>query len=516
MKIFASAQISELDSYTIINEPINVIDLMERASLQVVDWIISHYDAGQRIAVFAGPGNNGGDALAVSRLLAVKNFKVTVFIPGQGKNFSDCFIINRDRLNSTVKVITLNWNNLEQLPELKDYDIIIDGLFGSGLTRPLTDFPAKLVQHINHSGVPVISVDIPSGLMGEDNRANDKTAIIRAYFTLTFQFPKLSFFFKDNEQYTGRWEILPIGLHPAGLEKTETLWRYTDFKTAVSIVKPRGKFSHKGIFGHALLVAGSLGKMGAAILAAKGCLRSGAGLLTVHLPRVGNQTMQIAVPEAMVSCDESENLISFVPHLLNYKTIGIGPGIGKAGETVYALRSVLENFHSPVVLDADALNILSDHPELISLLPADSILTPHPVEFERLAGAAETDFERLLSAQRYAQMHRIILILKGAYTVIALPDGNCWLNSTGNPGMATGGSGDVLTGIITGLLAQGYLPQEAAVLGVFLHGLSGDLSLRGSSEEALVAGDLADNLGKAFSMLKCDPDFGNTKKKNQF
>ncbi|MCX6239135.1 MAG: NAD(P)H-hydrate dehydratase [Bacteroidia bacterium] len=516
MKFFTTSQIAELDRYTIENEPIEAIDLMERASLQLADWISTRFDTTQRIAVFAGPGNNGGDALAVSRMLTAKNFKVGVFIPDSGRNFTDSFLINLDRLRGCAEVTTINWNNNELLPELIDYNLIIDGLFGSGLSRPLSGFPAELVKHLNHSGVPIIAIDIPSGLMGEDNQGNDPDAIIQASYTLTFQFPKLSFFFKENERFTGKWEVLPIGLHPTGIEQTQTPWHYSDIKTMVSMLKPRGKFSHKGTYGHALLVAGSHGKMGAAVLAAKGCLRSGVGLLSVQIPFEEIPIMQIAVPEAMVeigyiSDTENENRLKS-----KFKSIGIGPGRGTNTGTVNDLNTLMKINSIPLVIDADALNVLSENPKMVQLLPEDSILTPHPLEFERLAGYTISDFERLKLALNFAKEHRIILILKGAYTAIALPDGNCWFNSTGNPGMATGGSGDVLTGILTGLLAQGYTPQETALLGVYLHGLSGDLCLSGSSEESLLAGDIADHLGKAFAFLKSDPDFGKAKKKSQF
>ncbi len=518
MKFFTTSQIAELDQYTIANEPIAAIDLMERASLQLAVWIEAHFETSQRIAVFAGPGNNGGDALAVSRLLAVKNYKVDVFIPDSGKKFTDSFLINLDRLKKQLGVKIINWSIDEPLPEIIGYDLILDGLFGSGLTRPLSGFPAQLVKHLNHSGLPIISIDMPSGLMGEDNNGNNPDAIIHASFTLTFQFPKLSFFFKENERFTGKWVVLPIGLHSAGIEQTETPWHYSDLKTMVSILKPREKFSHKGTFGHALLIAGSYGKMGAAVLSAKGCLRSGVGLLTIHIPKSGNQIVQISVPEAMVSLDKSENLISGIPNLSSFKAIGIGPGIGKANQTAIALELILENYHTPMVIDADAINILSENPEMIDLIPEGSILTPHPLEFERLSGHAASDFERLKLALNFAKIHRIVLVLKGTYTAIALPDGNCWFNITGNPGMATGGSGDVLTGVLTGLLAQGYTPAEAAILGVYLHGLSADLSVSdsGISEESLLASDIADGLGLAFGFLKSADDFGKAKKKSQF
>ena len=517
MKIFTTAQIAELDRYTIVNEPIASVDLMERASIKLAEWITGHFDFSCRIAVFAGPGNNGGDALAVSRMLALNNYTVDVFIPDDESRYSDCFLINLERLKDQVNVSTINWwNDDDPLPGLLNYSLIVDGLFGTGLTRPITGFPARIVKYLNNSGIPILSIDIPSGLMGEDNSSNNPEAIITASYTLTFEFPKISFFFKENEQFTGHWEVLPIGLHPDGIARTKSPWNYSDRHAMASILKPRGKFSHKGTFGHALLIAGSYGKIGAAILAAKGCLRSGAGLLTVHLPKSGNQIMQTAVPEAMVSIDESENLISRIKFSSGYNAIGIGPGIGTSAETVSAFRWLLTNYQAPLVIDADALNILSENPDMLHLLSAESVLTPHPKEFERLAVIATTDFERLSQVRKFAQTYHLIIILKGAFTAIAFPDGNCWFNSTGNPGMATGGSGDVLTGILTGLVAQGYPPREAAVLGVYLHGLSADISLSGSSEEALLAGDIADHLGMAYSILKNDPNFGKAKKKNHF
>lgn len=516
MRFFATSQIANLDQYTMEHEPIEAIFLMERASEQFETWVETHYDINHRIAVFAGPGNNGGDALAVSRMLAEKKYNVVVFIPDSEKKFTASFKINLDRLKGILSVKTIQWKDEEVLQNLSAYDLIIDGLFGSGLTRPLSGFPAKLVKHLNYSGIPIISIDISSGLMGEDNSGNDPEAIIRATYTLAFQFPKLSFFFRENEKFTGRWEVLPIGIDPKGIELTETPWHYSDIKTMVSILKPRGKFSHKGTYGHALLVAGSHGEMGAAILSAKGCLRSGVGLLSVQIPFEEIPVIQIAVPEAMVEInfifdnESSDRLKS------KFKSIGIGPGIGVNSGTVNTLSALLKIDCVPLVIDADALNVLSENPKMIKLIPKKSILTPHPLEFERLAGHVSSDFERLNLAISFAKEHQIVLILKGAYTAIALPDGNCWFNTTGNPGMATGGSGDVLTGILTGLLAQGYTPTETALLGVYLHGLSGDISLSGSSEESLLASDIADNLGKAFTLLKNDPDFGKAKKKNQF
>ncbi len=516
MKIFTTAQVAELDRYTIENEPITAIDLMERASMQVADWIAGNIDYNQRIAVFAGPGNNGGDALAIGRILTWMNFNINVFIPDTPERFSDCFRINLTRLNEIANFTSLSWAEDAELPDLIEFDYIIDGLFGAGLSRKLSGFPARLVHHINNSGIPILSIDIPSGLMGEDNCDNDLRNIIRATHTLTFEFPKLSFFFRENELFTGQWEILPIGLHEAVIQKAVTSYFYSDIQTMARILKPRNRFSHKGTFGHALLIAGSYGKMGAAVLAAMGCLRSGAGLLTVHLPKSGNQIMQIALPEAMVTMDESENAISGISLSASYRAIGIGPGIGKLPITVKAFRNLLEISNLPLVIDADALNILSENRKFLDLLPAGSVLTPHPVEFERLTSKAGSEYERLMLARDFCKSYNVFMVLKGRYTATISPDGSCWFNTTGNPGMATAGSGDVLTGILTGLLAQGYTSHEAAILGVYLHGLAGDLSLGSSSEEALLASDIALNLGNAFSSLKSNSGFGKAEKKNHF
>lgn len=502
MKLFTTSQIAALDRYTIENEPISDIDLMERASMQLADWIANKFDNSNKIAVFAGPGNNGGDAIVVARLLAWMSYDIHLFIPELGKGLSASAAINLKRLEEQGLAKISRFGESDFLPDLHSYSILIDGLYGSGLTRPLSGFSSVLVQYFNNSGLKIISIDIPSGLMGEDNSRNDYTSIIKADYTLTLQFPKLSFFFKENDAYVGEWIVLPIGLHPQGIQDTESRWHMIDRGTVSSIRKVRKKFSHKGTYGHALLIAGSYGKTGAAVLAAKGCLRSGPGLVTVHLPKSGISIMQTALPEAMVNADQSENLITQIPSLEAYSSVGIGPGIGKEAETQAALLELLNQSKKPLVIDADGLNILSLNKDWIKLLPDESILTPHPLEFSRLAGKADTSFGLLNKALEFARENKVYVILKGAYTAVVCPDGNCWFNSTGNPGMATGGSGDVLTGILTGLLAQGYTSLETCLLGVYIHGLSADLLLASASMESLLAGDIADNLGQAFNSLK--------------
>lgn len=501
MKLFTTFSIAALDRYTIENEPISDIDLMERASMQMADWIVNKFNINNKIAVFAGPGNNGGDAIAIARLLASMSYDVQLFIPELGKGLSDSAAINLKRLEEQGLAKISRFNETDSLPDLKSYTLLIDGLYGSGLTRPLTGFSSVLVQYLNNSGIKIISIDIPSGLMGEENSRNDYDSIIKADYTLTLQFPKLSFFFKENDAYVGEWIVLPIGLHPQGIKNTESKWHLIDSETVTSIRKVRKKFSHKGTYGHALLISGSYGKTGAAVLAANGCLRSGPGLVTVHLPKSGVPIMQTALPEAMVNADQSENLITQIPSLDAYTAVGIGPGIGKENETQSSLLELLNNCKKPLVIDADGLNILSMNKDWIKLLPEESILTPHPLEFSRLKGKADTSFELLGKALEFAHENKVYIVLKGAYTAIACPDGNCWFNNTGNPGMATGGSGDVLTGILTGLLAQGYSSLETCLLGVYVHGLSADLLVSSSSMESLLAGDIANNLGQAFAAL---------------
>jgi len=361
---------------------------------------------------------------------------------------------------------------------------------------------ADIVKAINETKAEVISIDIPSGLMGEDNSANDLSAIIKANYTLTFEFPKISFLFPENNTYVGHWEVLPIGLHKQAIQQTDSNFMYLSKDFIAGKIKKREKFSHKGTYGHALLIAGSYGKMGAAVLASRACLRSGVGLLTTHIPRLGYEIMQNSVAEAMASIDDSDIVFSSLPELTNYTAIGIGPGIDKKEVTHLALVELMYAKPSKLVLDADAINILAENMLEITLLPENTILTPHPKEFERLAGPFENTYGRLQLQLQFSVQYKVIVICKGAHTCITFPDGKVFFNSTGNAGMATGGSGDVLTGIILGLLAQEYSIQDAALVGVYLHGLAGDLAARRLGQHAMIAGDIIDELGEAFLSLE--------------
>ncbi len=505
MKILFSEQVRGLDSYTIQNEPILSINLMERAAEICTEWIIKNFKHKPVVKIFVGPGNNGGDGLAIARMLARENYQVNIYI--KNKKFSPDAQINYNRLlvQKRIKVIVLESEN--NFPFLKKTDLVIDALFGSGLTRPIEGMYANIIEYINKSVAKVISIDIPSGLFSEDNSKLTKTDnasylnVIKAKYTLSLELPFLSFFFADSQHHVGTWVCLPIGLSKMYLSEIKSDNRYFLKKNAKKILKARNKFDHKGTYGHALLIAGSYGKMGAAILAAKACLRTGVGLLTTHFPISGYEIMQTAVPEAMVSIDESATRFCRSDEQDLYQAIGIGPGIGQKKATLNSLIGVLNNVEKPVVLDADALNLIAQNKDLYDLIPENSILTPHPGEFRRLVGESASHFAQYQKQIELAKKQKLIVILKGAYTSIAMPGGKCYFNSTGNAGMATAGSGDVLTGILTSLLAQGYEPENAARLGVYLHGSAGDLAAKKLGQQALIASDIIDNLGKAFEEI---------------
>lgn len=494
MKIFSVDQIKAWDQFTIQHEPITSIDLMERAGSAFVQWFVERYDASHKVGVVCGTGNNGGDGLAIARMLHEWNYPVNVWIISGGQPSED-FSINRKRLEGHVSITEIK----EKAPEtFSSCKILIDAIFGSGLSRPVQGIYREVIARLNSANSIRIAVDVPSGLFIDKPSTSE---IVKANHTVTFQLPKLAFVMPENNQWVGNWHVVDIGLSKLFCKDTITEYTYTDRKAATRLLKPRSKFDHKGKFGHALLIAGSTGKMGAAVLTARATMRSGVGLLTVHVPGNGYTIMQTSVPEAMATIDESHDFFSgraIEPH---FDTIGIGPGLGMAKETGLALRNLFEDFKKPMVIDADAINLIADIPGLLEKIPAGSILTPHPGEFARLVGTWENDFARLDKLQALAKKINCTVVLKGAHTAIASCHGAVAFNSTGNPGMATGGSGDVLTGILTALLAQRYPPQEAAVLGVYLHGLAGDLAALVKGFNSLNAGDIVDFLPDSFQKI---------------
>ena len=505
MKIFTSAQIKELDKYTIEHEPIKSIDLMERAARAIARAITARWPSSVPVVVFAGPGNNGGDALAVARLLNEQNYQVQTFLFNiTGHLSADC-AENRQRLTDRKGRPLLTEVTQEfDPPKLEEGMLVVDGLFGSGLNKPLAGGFASLVKYINASNAEVVSIDVPSGLMTEDNTYNVRANIIKADVTLTLQQPKLAFLFAESQQFVGELQTLDIGLSEEGMEKIEAQYTMMDADSLRPLLRPRSAFAHKGTMGHALLVGGSYGMAGAAVLAAKACLRSGVGKLTVHTPRRNVAILQTAVPEAVLHLDHEETIFSEAMSTDDFQAIGIGPGLGTAESTAIAMIAQLRRASCPAVVDADALNILSSRHAWLMQLPKGVIITPHPKELDRLEGQCVDSFERLTKALQLAEKMQGYVVLKGHYTAICMPDGHVVFNTSGNAGMATAGSGDVLTGIITGLLARGYKQCEACMLGVYLHGLAGDLAAEELGEESLIASDIIAYLPQAFMRLKTE------------
>jgi hydroxyethylthiazole kinase-like uncharacterized protein yjeF len=501
MKILSAKEIRAWDQYTITREPVVSINLMERAAGECMSWILKHYPDAPSFSVFCGKGNNGGDGLAIARMLMARNYPVTIHILEFGHKGTDDFQTNLARLHQLSSPDIHFIQSTDHFHSFPPGQVIIDALFGSGLNRALEDVTASLVEHINHSGHDIISIDIPSGLFVDHSSKGNM--VVRAKHTLSFQCYKLAFLVAENAPFIGDVHILDIGLHPGFYEEAGSNYELTDETAIHSIYKPRNRFAHKGSFGHSLLVAGSYGKMGAALLSATACLRSGTGLLTCHIPKCGYDSMQTAVPEAMVLTDFNSSFLTKIDDdLTKYDAIGIGPGIGTASETKMLLREIFDTYRSPMIIDADALNILSTQKDLLKLVPGGSILTPHPKEFARMFGETASEFERIELALKKAKALHSVIVLKGHHTFIATPDGKGFFNSTGNAGMATGGSGDVLTGILTGLIAQGYSSVEAAILGIYLHGMAGDIGAEQVSMEAMIAGDIVKYLGEAFKYFR--------------
>jgi NAD(P)H-hydrate epimerase len=501
MKIFSAAEIRAWDEYTIQHEPVASIDLMERAAASCLVWLEKSDYLGRSFSIYCGKGNNGGDGLALARLLSQRHCTVTVHILELGQTATKDFQANLERLHQTPVEVRFVAEADHLLP-LAPGDVVIDAILGSGLNRKLEGVTALLVEHLNKSGNEIIAIDLPSGLFVD--RTSRGNTVIRAGHTLSFQLYKLAFLMPENESCVGEVHLLDIGLHPGFLKDVDTATEMSDPSIIGAIFKPRQRFANKGNFGHALLVAGSFGKIGAAVLAGRACLRSGIGLLTVLTPGCGYGILQTTIPEAMILTDPDEKRHTALPPdgIGKYAVVGVGPGLGTEDQTVAFLRGLLQQYRKPMVVDADALNILGANPELMAMLPPYSILTPHPKEFERLFGASDDDFGRVEKARAEAQEHHVVIVLKGHYTFIALPDGKGYFNSTGNAGMAKGGSGDSLTGILTALVGQGYSPSEAAIFGVYLHGLAGDLAAAGLSQESMLPSDLTDHLGKAFQRIQ--------------
>ncbi len=499
-KIFTTAQIAEIDQYTIERESISSLQLMERAATIWCEYFLKNAECGAEVIVVAGNGNNGGDGYVIARLLKLSGKNVCVYrLKHSGGMSPDCEMNYKRWVETGGRV--------QELGQAEDFQIgpeavIVDALFGAGLNRKIVGVAAEIVRKINCCRNKVYAVDLPSGLMGENNAGNDPEAIIRADCTLTFQFPKLAFMLPENAEYVGRWHVLDIGWSEDIMEQIPASWYYTTIEDIQAVMPMPKKYAHKGTNGKGLLVAGRYGMMGGAVLAAKSALRSGIGVLHCHVPELGGEIVQITVPEAILDMDESKFCFSAIKYLSGYDAIAVGPALGQAPETVAGLRKLLQDWRGVTILDADALNLIAEHRQLLELLHERCILTPHIKEFERLAGKSENDFDRLNKLSIFANQYQVHVILKGAHSVVATPDGSLFFNMSGNPGMAKGGAGDVLTGVLLALAANKLDPLEVARIGVFAHGLAADLLVEEQGFRGISAGMIAEGMGKAWKQLE--------------
>jgi len=502
-KILSVKQLYQADTATVKKQDISFIDLMEHVGTLCFQWIHQRLQGGQvNIQIFCGTGNNGGDGLVIARHLKQHGYKVKTHIINCGNERSEVFLKNYDRLKEIgvwAEMITCE----SELPQISENDMIVDAIFGLGLSRKPEDLIKEVIQHINASKAYVLSIDFPSGLYAE-KAVVDAEAVVRAYHTLTFQTPKLAFLLPDNKSFTQTWEVLDIGLDLEYIYKAKTPNYFLIKEDIKPIYRFRGKFSHKGNFGHSLIIGGSYGKIGAVSLAAKSALSVGSGLVTAHIPKCGYQILQTSIPEVMVTVDGENELQDFKLEV-KANAIGIGVGMGTAVETANGFKKFLKVNKVPLVIDADAINLLAENIELLKLLPENSVLTPHPKEFERLVGKWKNDYDKLKKLRDLSKNYKLIIVLKGAYTTIA-HQGELYFNSTGNPALATAGSGDVLTGIITGIIAQNYHPFEATLLGVFLHGRTAELAMQTKVYETFIASDIIEYLSTAIlDLLRKDP-----------
>ncbi|MEJ2162854.1 MAG: NAD(P)H-hydrate dehydratase [Robiginitalea sp.] len=499
MKILDKEQIYEADRQTLSAEQIPSEVLMERAASLVFDWLHQRLQgAPVNIHVFCGIGNNGGDGLVVARHLVEHGYRIQVYVVKYSENRSDDFLLNLERLKERkIRPEYLDGNS--DLPQVGPTDLIVDAVFGIGLNRPPDPWVSNLFEHLNNSGAFILGIDMASGLY-MDKVPENARPVLRSDHLLTFGAPKLVFFLPQTGEHVRQFEVLDIGLDKAFMDGLDTAYELLLPAEMKLLYRPRKKFSHKGTYGHVLILGGSHGKIGAVGLGARAALLSGAGLVTACVPECGYVPLQAQLPEIMVWTTPGQREHTEFPEQTEGHTIAVGMGLGTSQKTQHAFLSWLSNQNDPLLLDADALNILSMHPDAVEAIPPGSILTPHPGELRRLIGPWKDDFEKLQKAQELVNTLKCILLIKGAHTLI-LSGNKTYVNSSGNPGMATAGSGDVLSGLITGLLAQGYPPVEAAILGVFLHGRAGDLMAYETGQEALTATGILNGISAAFMEL---------------
>ncbi len=494
-KILNAKQLYQADKFTIEKNKITSLDLMEHASELCFNWINNRLKGNPiKIHIICGTGNNGGDGLVIARMLKKHGYEIETYVVNCNNKRTPEFLTNYERLKDLG-----TWPKMlkcdSEFPEINENDMVIDAILGIGINRTPDDLIKEVIQHINKSNAYVLSIDFPSGLF-VDKPVKDRKSVIKAFQVLTFSNPKLALLLPENEEFCTNWEVIPIGLDSDFIDSIETDYFLTEKPTILPFYKFRNKFAHKGNFGHSLLIGGSFGKIGAVSLASKAALKIGSGLVSAYIPKCGYIPFQTALPEIMVEVDTESELQHF-----NFKTkpnvIGIGVGMGTSTKTTNGFAKFLKENKTNLVLDADALNIISEEKSLLELLPKDSVLTPHQKELERLIGKWKNDYHKIKILQKFTKKHDLIVVLKGYFSAIFY-QGKVHFNTTGNPALATAGSGDVLTGIITGLIAQGYSNFEASLLGVYLHGKTADIGMEKEVYETFTASDIIDNLSNAF------------------
>ena len=496
MEILTGKQIYEVDKATVKSQGISSLELMERAGTVCFNWVHSKLQGNPvKVLVFCGIGNNGGDGLVIARHLHQYGYNVHCYVVNFSKKRTEGFLSNFEKLkNAGVWPAVIN--GTDDFPEITPQDVVIDAIMGIGISRNIQGFTIDLIKHINKPKSYTLSIDLPSGLF-PDKSFNKGTAIIEASHTLTFQRPKIALLLPENEPYIYTWETIDIGLDEAFIASMKKIENFLIEKEDVQeIYLPRDKFTHKGTYGHALIIGGSLGKIGAVTLASKGALKVGSGLVTAYIPKCGYEILQISIPEVMVEVD-AENELEYFNYKSNPTVIGIGIGIGISEKTANGFAKFLNANKLPLIIDADGINIIANDKELLKLLPENTILTPHPKEFERLVGKWKNDFDKLKKLKEFTVNHKVIVILKGANTVIAQGE-NLYFNTTGNPALSSAGTGDVLTGMVTGLMAQGYDALNAAIMGVYLHGRTADLAIESTGVESFTASMIFDYIGKSY------------------
>ncbi|MFA5300496.1 MAG: NAD(P)H-hydrate dehydratase [Lutibacter sp.] len=494
MYILSPQQTAKADKATIKNTGITSVDLMEFAATCCFNWLHEKLQGKNiKILIFCGIGNNGGDGLVIARLLHQHNYRVNCYIVNFSDKRTDEFLTNYNRLKD-IELIPIELKNEKDFPKITVEDFVVDAIFGNGLARNPEGFTKKLIQYINRKSTFTLAIDFPSGLFG-DKSVSDIEAVIKASHILTFQTPKMAFLLPENKDFVNTWEVIDIGLDQNYIQSLKPKTHYITKDDIFPLYKQRNKWDHKGTYGHSLIIGGSFGKMGAVTLASKAALKIGSGLVSAYIPKCGYTILQISVPEVMVEVDTDSALTYF-----NFKTnptvIGIGPGMGTLEKTAQGFENFIKENKLPLVIDADGINLLSKNQLLLNYLPKNTILTPHPKELERLIGAWENDYEKLQKVTEFSKKYEVIVVVKGAHTVI-ISGGMMYFNSTGNQALATGGSGDVLTGLITGLMAQGYEPINAAIFGVYLHGRTADIALPKTGYETFTASTIFKYLPEA-------------------